>query len=241
MQYERFIYPPYNAPLMDAYDHSFESVYVILHPFVSVPAHLAWKATRQYPSDEQILSQGAKCSWADVAMQTGLGTCAKLSQALLTSTRSVVDELCDFKAGDTLQKFLESESIWMPGSGAFEPLLQMDFLEAFRAAGHQELIFVPEFPGVDPFQQFNISRLMSREDAFPGRGTLVAPDASFLFTVDWDSYFTLLYGPQALLADVARQQKLEGFFTTPTTEHAWFNYSLGCCVVTLSPDGWSAA
>jgi hypothetical protein len=117
----------------------------------------------------------------------------------------------------------------------------MDILNAFEAAGRQEVIFVPEFSKTDPIQQLNLSNLRSREDSFPPRGTLTDRDASFLFTVDWNSFFTLFYGPREFVSEVVRRHDLEGFFATPTTEHNWFNYSLGCCIVTLAPDGWPAA
>jgi hypothetical protein len=241
VEYASFLYPSYDVPLAEAYGGLFESVFIILHPFISLPDHLAWKATKKYPSDEQLLSLGAKCSWASVAAQTGLTTCAKLNQALLTSTGSIATELRDLSAANALRSFLQSAPVWMPVQGRFEPLLQMDFLNAFAAAGQEELIFVPEFPHVDPIQMLNLSRLRSREEAFPSRGALLAPDESFLFTVDWDSFFTLFYGPRAFVTQVAQQHNLEGFFATPTTEHSWFNYTLGCCMVTLAPEVWPAA
>jgi hypothetical protein len=239
VNYESLVYPPYDAPLAEAYGNRFESVYIVLHPFVSVPQHLAWNVTKQYPGDEEILSFGAKYPWAQVAAEIGLPTCAKLYQAMLTSIGAVREELHDYPARDALQHYLESGSVWMPGEGSFEPLLHMDFLHAFEAAGQNELIFVPEFPNADPIQQLSVSRLKNREDPFPSRGTLAAPDASFLFTVDWDSAFTLFFGPRDFVAEVARRRHLEGFFATPTTEHQWFNYSLGCCVVTLAPEDFS--
>ena len=223
MEYESLVYPTYDTPLLDAYGHRFESVYVILHPFVSVPDHLAWSATKQYPSDEQILSAGAKCAWASVAAQTGIRTCDKMNQALLTSIGSIPEELCDFSARDTLQGFLQSESVWMPTEGRFEPLLHMDLLNAFEAGAQDEPIFVPEFPKADPIRCLNLLKLRNREEAFPSRGTLAAPDGSFLFTVDWDSFFTLFYGPLDFVTEVVRRNNLEGFFATPTTEHAWYN------------------
>jgi len=238
VQYERLIYPQYDAPLLEAYGGAFESVYVALHPFVGVPDELAWKTTKQYPSDEQILSAGRKCAWAQVASKTGLGTCAKLNQALLTSIGSIGEDLCDDAASGALKTFLESESIWMPGEGRFEPLLQRDILNAFEAAGCGELIFVPEFPGADPVQRLNVLGLRRRGENFPNRGTLAALDESFLLTVDWDSFFTLFYGPRAFVAEVVRRDNLEGFFATPTTEHTWFNYSYGCSAVTIYPDSW---
>jgi hypothetical protein len=241
VQYEQFTYPPCDAPLMDAYGGIFESVFVILHPFVGVPEDLAWKATKNYPSDEAITNRGTKCTWAGVAAQTGLSTCSKLNQALLTSIESIGEELCDYSASSALESFLESESTWMPSEGRFEPLLHADFLDLFAAKGHRELIFVPEFPNTDLIQPLDIESLRIREIPFPHHGTLVAPDASFLLTVDWDSFFTLAYGPRAFLDEMARQHNLEGFFATPTTEHFWFNYSLGCSIVTIAPEVWTRA
>ena len=241
MDYASLTYPPSDAPLLEAYGGRFESLYIVLHPFVTVPEHLAWAATKQYPGDEQILSEGAKCPWAAVAAQTGIASCAKMNQALLTTIRSLNGEFCDFPAADSLTNLVKSKPIWMPGEGCFEPLLQSDFLDAFESAGQETLIFVPEFPDADPIQELEVTSLQRRETPFPGRGTLAAPDASFLFTVDWDSFFTLFYGPRQFVTEVVGRRKLEGFFATPTTEHSWYNYSLGCCVVTLAPDGWPAA
>jgi len=238
--YEQFIYPAYDTPLVEAYGGRFESVFVVLHPFVSVPEELAWKVAKTYPTDEQIVACGAKCTWGEAAVHTRLRNCARLNQALLTSIRSIGDDLCDFKASEALNGFLESEPVWMPSEGRFEPLLEADFVRAFEAAGYDELVFVPEFPAVDAVQRLDVRKLKDREATFPSRGSLVAADASFLFTVDWDSFFTLLYGPRAFVADVVCQCGLEGFFAGQTTEHFWFNYSLGCSAVTIYPDSWVA-
>ena len=240
MDSARFVYPQYDAPLLEAYDGRFEAAYVMLHPFVNVPERLAWKATRQYPRDEQIVDLGRKCTWGRVAAATHLETCAKMNQALLTSIESIAQDLSDFSAANALGDFLKDEPIWMPSEGRFEPLLQADFLDAFEASGQQKLVFVPEFPQADPVLELDVGRLGRGEEPFPQRGSLVAADGRFLFTVDWDSFFTLFYGPRDFVEDVVRQQKLEGFFATATTDHFWFNYSMGCCVVTLSPEGWAA-
>lgn len=240
MEYESLTYPPYDAPLAEAYGGRFESVYVILHPFVGVPDNLSWKATKKYPDDDLILSKSAKFKWSSVATQTGLQTCARLNQALLTSIRSIGDELCDFAASSALQHALTSGSVWMPTEGRFEPLLHADLLDAFEFAGKETLIHVPEFPLDEPVKEREVARLKNGQEPFPNRGSLVAPDGSFLFTVDWDSFFTLFYGPRAFVLELVRRRSLEGFFANSKTDHFWFNYSMGCCVVTLSPEDWPA-
>ena len=241
VQYEQFKYPAYETPLLEAYSGRFESAFVMLHPFVRVPQHLAWKSVQNYPDDEQILAHGRKHTWADVCTQVGLNNCAKLNQALLASIGSISEDLADFEARNMLQRFLEAEPVWMPTEGRFELLLQMDLLAAFEAADKSELLFVPEFPEVDSVQRFNVSQLKRRMAPFPARGTLLPDDASFLFTVDWDSFFTLFYGPREFVTRVARQRNLEGFFAYQNMEHFWFNYSMGCATVTLSPEHWLPA
>jgi hypothetical protein len=241
MQPEQFTYPPYSIPLAEAYGGLFESVFVVLHPFIRVPDSLAWSATHQYPGDAQILMQGIKVPWAEAAAQTGLANCARIHQALLTSIGSLSDHLADPVGRDALKSFLESQPVWMPVEGRFEPLLQADFLYAFAEAQATELIFVPEFPQSDPIVSLPIAGLGSGSVPFPARGTLLGPDHSFLFTVDWDSFFTLFYGSRSFITRVAAALNLEGFFTSPNTEHAWFNYSFGCATITISPEHWQTA
>ena len=238
MQPEPFVYPPYGEPLVEAYGGRFESVFIVLHPFLRVPESLAWSATRQYPGDAQILARASKCAWGEVATQTGMTSCARINQALLTSIGSLADYLAEPAGRDALKVLVQTQPVWLPAEGRFEPLLQADFLKIFARAGHEELVFVPEFPQTDPVERLAIAALRSGSRPFPGCGTLLAPDASYLLTVDWDSFFTLFYGPRAFVAETARALKLEGFFATPNTDHAWFNYSMGCATVTISPEDW---
>lgn len=241
VQLEDFLYPAYGAPLVEAYGGRFESAFIALHPFVRVPAALSWSLTRQYPSDAQIAEFGAKCSWSEVASQVGINSCARMNQALLTSIGSLAESMADPVGRDTLQSFLESQPVWMPVEGRFEPLLQPDFLQIFAASGAEELVFVPEFPQSDPVVRLGVDGLKDGTIPFPNSGTLLAPDASFLFTVDWDSFFTLFYGRRSFLADAARKLNLEGFFATANTDHVWWNYSMGCATVTVSPEDWQTA
>jgi hypothetical protein len=240
VRYEELVYPHYETPLVEAYGQRYESVYIVLHPFVRMPDALAWRVLQKYPADEQILACGSKVPWMQVAEETGLPNCARVNQALLTSTGAVKEHLCDSDACERLVRYAQSGQVWMPGSGEFEALLHADFIAAFESAGMAELVYVPEFPQIDPIRHVSLAGLKDGSVPFPPRGSLVAPDASFLFTVDWDSFFTLFYGSREFVTRVARARSLEGFFAAATTEHFWFNYSMGCATVTLSPEHWSA-
>ena len=203
VQPEQFTYPSLSEPLVEAYGGAFECVFVVLHPFVRGPAELAWTATHQYPGDAEIAKRGEKFPWTEFAAQTSLKSCARINQALLTAIGSLADHVADPAGRDELKDFLASQPIWMPVEGRFEPLLQPDFLHVFAEAGADELIFVPEFPNSDPVVRLPLAGLCDGAIPFPGRGTLLAPDHSFLLTVDWDSFFTLFYGARGFVTRVA--------------------------------------
>ena len=175
VQLEEFLYPAYGAPLVEAYGGRFESAFIVLHPFVRVPAALSWSVTRQYPSDAQIAEFGAKCSWSEVASQVGINSCARMNQALLTSIGSLAESMADPAGRDTLQSFLESQPVWMPVEGRFEPLLQPDFLQIFAASGAEELVFVPEFPQSDPVVRLGVDGLKDGTIPFPNCGHFSRP------------------------------------------------------------------
>lgn len=238
MKVEEYVYPAYTEPLLSAYGGRFESVFVVLHPFVRVPQRLAWSVTRQYPDDEEILASGQKASWMEVIGQTGLSNCASLNRALLSVIGALDSYLADPASQKILSSYLQGQPLWMPVEGRFEPLLKADFLDVFSAAKAEEMIFVPEFPATAPPVSLSIESLRSGETPFPSRGTLLASDQSFLFTVDWDSFFTLFYGERKWITQIAAELELEGFFAALTTEHNWYNYSMGCATVTLSPEHW---
>ena len=241
MKLEEFVYPRHAGPLAEAYGGRFESAFILLHPFVRVPQSLSWSVTRAYPDDAQIASVGVKCTWSEVAAKTGINCSARMNQALLTSIGSLADPVADPAGRDGLQRFLETNPVWMPVEGRFEPLLQRDLLQIFAMSGIDELVYIPEFPQSDPVVRLAVDGLADGTIPFPGCGTLLARDASFLFTVDWDSFFTLFYGKRFFIADAARKLKLEGFFATANTDHAWWNYSMGCATVTVSPEDWQTA
>jgi len=236
--YKQYVYPPTRDFLLGAYEQHFESCFILLHPFVRVDEELGWQQCRQYPNDAAILSSGAKCSWAELARLANIRNCASVSRALLTSIGAIEDFLADHATRDQLQQVLEANPVWMPTEGRFEPLLQADLLALFNKAGHREVVFVPEFAETDPVEVFSIADLQQGRKGFPERGSLLAPDESLLATVDWDSFFTLLYGPHTVLSEFTASRNLEGFFAEPETEHFWFNWKMGCATCTVSPKGW---
>ena len=184
-------------------------------------------------------------AWTEVAARTSLKSCARINQALLTSIGSLADHVAD-PAGCVTNCSVSSNP---SPSGCLSKAASSRFCSptCFTFSRRRERKSSSSFPNFRiPIPWCGCpspacATGQTRFPAFPARGTLLAPDHSFLFTVDWDSFFTLFYGSRSFVARVAAGLNLEGFFATPNTEHAWYNYSFGCATVTLSPEHWQTA
>ena len=222
MKPEDFSYPSYSEPLLDAYARRFESVFIILHPFIKLPTEMANNNDLPF---EQMVAHAQPCPWAYVAKETGLGSLAKVNHALLTLYGSLKEEFCDLSASETLESFLKRESFWEPRNGGFDALISSEFSEIFRSSGTDEVIYVPE---LDPAQRLKVSDL--KHSIAPGlvwfAGTLLHPGYELLFTVDWDSFFTLFYGSDVFLHEVVQKHSLEGFFVNPSHRHYWYRETI---------------
>ena len=172
-------------------------------------------------------------------MRTSLKSCARINQALLTSIGSLDDHVADPAGRDELQRFLDPSPSGCPPKAASSRFCSPTCFTFSRRRERKNSFSFPNFPTPIPSCGLPLGGLQDGvRSPFPARGTLLAPDHSFLLTVDWDSFFTLFYGSRAFVARVAAGLNLEGFFATPNTEHAWYNYSFGCATVTLSPEHW---
>jgi len=223
---QHFTYPSYEGPLLSAYEGRFECAYAVLHPFVLLPER---DANSDCPDDDEFLAGCSRYRWDQVASETNLKTYSEINHGLLSGIRALRTEFENAAARDAIESFLlrRKGQIWPPSEGGFPMLLRGDITRIFEMANVDELLFVPEFPEMDP-----VSNLKAVDICTTGgrvrhdRGTLLAPDRSFLFTVDWDSFFTLFYGPFGLVSRAVEENRIEGFFLGSTTSHGWWRESI---------------
>jgi hypothetical protein len=226
MDYQQFRYPSYEDPLATAYGGIFECAFVLLHPFTDVTEDDC-PPQGQHSNINPPMSSGVYQTWASVNTGIGFQDYAKLNQALLTLIRAIRAEFCDFAACEKLESFLKLNAIWEPRKGSFDFLVLRPLLSAFECEGIKELIYIPEIQDDNhPIQSLSIATLLQGEEPPFFTGSLVAPDASFLLAVDWDSFFTLFFGSQKFVTDLVTQRSLEGFLINPTTSHFWFHEAL---------------
>ena len=144
-------YPKYEVPFKKWYEGHYECCFVLLHPFIGLPRE-ATARVDDYPRAELVRSAGFKVPWSEVATSTGIGSCARLNNALLTSIGAITTRCQDRGAAATLGEWIEKQPVWAPSEGVFEELLEVDILWAFRHAGESVVHGIEELglsSGVD--------------------------------------------------------------------------------------------
>jgi len=226
---------------MDAYGRAFECVFVVLHPFMRVPAELAWSTTHRYPGDAEIAARGEKVPWTEVAARTSLKSCARINQALLTSIGSLDDHVADPAGAASCSVSSNPSPSGCPPKAASSRFSSPIFF-TFCGGWSGRAPLRPRISNTDPVarlplalfatKQISIPAARSRFAALSSRPTIPSSLRSIGTVSSRSSTAPRICRPRS------RRINLEGFFATPNTEHAWYNYSFGCATVTLSPEHW---
>ena len=219
-------YPGYDAPLIQAFGGAYESGFVLLHPFIEWPQGIEPTENEnlsQEAFDELVLEKSNKCTWAWVADRCGLKTYSYMERAIMNSGAHFVKEKELTTALDpVVWGGTDLPDIELPDGGQFATLLTPDIIAAFVASKAKEVVYIPEFVGMDPIERIALSEFVPRKDSyFPYRGTVTPLNNSFLFTVDWESPFTLFYGKRDFVESIVMERDLEGFFLEPHHQRWW--------------------
>lgn len=210
---------PQRGKILEFYNGQFESVYVLLHPFiraVSIDKDLFYPDT--YPSKVEILEHCAPVMWSEIVSITGLLDVNALDIGLRTGILGLNPEYSNLEYSESINKLEETTNIIRPTEGEIPELLQNRLLTAIQAIGHDWLWVGDEF-GTERKLEW-IDDLKGAYQ-FPSHCNLFTPDKAILLTTHWDSHFSFLCSSREMIEAILRIDQFEGFFCTDSTEVYW--------------------
>jgi hypothetical protein len=218
---DRYATCPTDGPVLDYYKGTFESVYVLLHPFirpVSIDPETFKPAT--YPDRKTIAETCKPVSWAQVLELSGLASVASIDIGLRTQIGALTKEYSNADFADRLEGLYESHRIIPPDEGHFSDLLHDRVLDFLENLGHKWVWVGDEF--CTTRRLFWIDDLRDKEaDATLGHCNVFTPDKSMLWTTHWDSCCSFVCGRRDVLSAMAAKPEFEGFFCTSKTKVYW--------------------
>jgi len=187
-QPELFASCPSDRIVLDYYNGQFDSVYVILHPFLrSIKLDLEMFCPEKWPSKQQIINGCEAISWKKIIEMTGLNSISEIDIGLRTSIGGLISELENKKYSDVLS-LLENEIIH-PSEGEIPPIIEDNILNSIKHLDDKWLWVGDEF-GTER-KLHAIDDLIS-EKGIPCHGCIFTHDHNLLVTSHWDSHCSFL-------------------------------------------------
>jgi hypothetical protein len=210
-----------DIPILDFYQEYYDSVYVMLHPFIKItaPDKIVFKSGN-WPEKEQLNKYTEKLSWSEILDISGLETIKRLDVALRTSIGGLKKQLENQEDAEILQTVSEMHYLIEPAEGRFHELLIDDMMKALEYLGHDQVLIGDEF-GEEKNLVSTHDVIENKVNPGPDRRNLYTHKNEILFTIHWDSFFTMLCSDRQTIEKILEKYPFEGFFCDKTTEIYW--------------------
>lgn len=212
---------PLDGNILDYYAGTFEAAYVPLSPFiqpVSISAELF--CSDSYLDRATIAATCKAVSWNTVMSLTGLPSLAAVDIGLRTQIHGLNKKCANPEFADRIRQMTESTGIIPPCEGEHSDLLHNQVLGLFQELGHNWVWVGDEF--CTERKLYWIEDLKNeKEPTIAGHCNVFSPDKSLLWTVHWDSHFSLLCSSMENLNRIKVGERLEGFFCGSNTQIFW--------------------
>jgi hypothetical protein len=215
---DTFAVCPTDGAILPFYAGVFEAAYVLLNPFLR-PNSAASNVFAEV-SAQEFCRDFKPVRWSEVQRLLGLPSLAAIDIALRTNIGGLKQGLADQSLADQLNEGLIRHRLHHPSEGGF-PELNLDAVLSFvQSLGHQwvwggdELCTERKLHWIDDLKPSGAKREVFHRSLF-------TPDKSVLWTVHWDSHFSLFCSTRENVERISRHPDLEGFVCGPTTEIYW--------------------
>ena len=210
-----------DIPILDFYRDYYDSVYVILHPFIKVTALNKIDFNKgNWPTKAQITKHTEKLNWKEFIEISGLGNIKRLDVALRTSIGGLKKQYENKEDAKILEETSNKSKLIAPTEGYFHELLIDDMMSALQHLGHDWIFIGDEFGQERKLEYIQdiIDNKITPEDDMRNWYT---HKNEVLYSTHWDSHFTLLCSDRQTINKILDKYPFEGFFCEKDTEIYW--------------------
>ena len=221
---EQYASCPYDEKILEFYKGQFDSVFILLHPFVYPKSiDIERFCPEKWPSKWDIIKDCEAVSWERILELTDLRSLSEVDIGLRTSISGLKKEIANETYASCLNELTEKKNIIHPSEGELPPLLENRIYEAVKSLGHEWLWVGDEF-GTER-KLYWIDDLIEK-DEIPSHGCVFTHDHSLLVTTHWDSHSSFLCSSKEIIEQILSADDFEGFYCTENTEVYWGAYEI---------------
>lgn len=216
---DNFTSCPYDGKILEYYKGCFDSVYVLLHPFLrSSKIDFKTRISDIWPRKQEMISECEIVTWSEVMKLSGLNSLSEIDVGLRTSIKGLKKEFSNENFASCIQSLFDDKGISQDSEGDLPALLENRILKAVKSLGH-EWLWLGDEHGCE--RKLHWIDDIIKGDMIPTSGCIFTHDHSILITTHWDSHCSLLCGSKEDIQKILDFDKFEGFFCTEKTEVFW--------------------
>ena len=215
---EKYASCPSEENILTFYKGQFDSVYILLHPFLranNIGVECFNPST--WPDKHKIINECESINWQEILNLSGLETFSDIDIGLRTSIGGLRKEFSNKSFSQKLDE-LEKQNIIHPQEGDLDPFLENRLLKVIKELGHNWLWVGDEFATE---RKLNWIEDLIEKDIVPSHGCIFTHDHSLLITTHWDSHFSFLCSSKETIEKILSIDPFDGFYCTPETKVYW--------------------
>lgn len=216
---DKFASCPNEGKVLGYYAGQFESVYVLLSPFMR-PTSISMDrfCPENWPTKQELIDGTEPVTWQEILSLTGLDTIDEIDVGLRSSIGGLNAKYLNEDLSGVLRQLTEDEKIIHPQEGDLSPLIENRIYDSLKHLGRDWLWVGDEFCSERKLTWIDD---LKQGDEIPWHGCVFTPDKSILVTSHWDSHFSFLCSSQSTIEQIINHNDFEGFFCCTDTEVYW--------------------
>jgi hypothetical protein len=215
---DKFAVCPLDGAILPFYEGVFEAAFVLLSPFLR-PRSPSVKIFPHTTADE-LCRTCDPVRWSEVQVLSGLPSLAAIDVALRTNILGLKKALANDALAIQLNDRLSQHGLLPPCEGMF-PELSLDPVLSFIQSLGSEWVWVGDELCTERKLHWIDDLKPAKAETTLTQGSVFTPEKSTLWTVHWDSHFSLFCSTRENVERLSRHPDLEGFICGPATEVYW--------------------
>ena len=216
--------PAEGDKILAHYRSYYESVFIIFHPFIKPKIGFEFDHENDYPDKKSIVENFDKVTWLEMVQECGFEDLNRLDIALRNWIGGLVAKYQNQVEVDKLENVCKQFKIIEPGEGRFSDCLIDEMISSVKNLGYNKIIFGDEWGKKKEALliadiEFKKEDFDSSIDFIPNN--MYTEDKKLLYSVHWDSHFTLLCSDLETLKSIVDKYQFEGFYANNETEIYW--------------------
>lgn len=207
---------PFTGKIKDHFAGTYDEILIVFLPFYD-------QRIKEGISEVDIVQKVKVIPWETVCRGARINEPSELYKALKISIGALPSASISSDLPLKLKYYLEEHGIQAPEKGAYDTFTKVAIFKTFEILGKRRVVVTDEFYEstyiieLSEFDAIAFSKKIARDAYY-----IYPEDKSFLFTMEWDSFFYLFAGGKQEMKIIQELNLFEGFLCDTETTHNWY-------------------